>query len=356
MKVALASVYTKNSDIDYNFKCIKNIYGEALRKSVELLIFPHLAVNGLQIDSKNLEEDRYFGLLDDLISLTHGKKCAMLVGGIYIKDGEFKREIYDSVLFMEKDKLERIISRKTIDKNNVLADNRVFDRGIFLDAFEYGKKRFNVLLSDDIFSNFNIILSSEQKPDYIICLDSSIYENDFKIKHLTKMAKCANCPVFYMNSANCFTDDLHFNGDIILINEDFKTVLNTFYTNDRLVIFDIDNEDGTEILLKEEVNDKIVWVKKNKDASLRQNINILRKNCEWKKMTVNCEQYDIPELKKIKKEIKNCKLIKFSDNTADYTGLNGIKMINLFDFYNVDFFNSLGEGEKNILKEITISL
>jgi predicted amidohydrolase len=356
MKVALASIYTKNSDIDYNFKCIKNIYNEALRKSVELLVFPHLAVNGLRIDLENLEESKYLKALDDLISLTYGEKCAVLIGGIYIKDSEFGREIYDSALFIEKDKLERIISRKTIDKNNILVDNRVFDKGIFLDAFEYEKKRFNVLLSDDIFSNFNIILSSEQKPDYIICLDSSIYENDFKIKHLTKMAKCANCPVFYMNSANYFTNNLQFDGDIILINEDFKTVLNTFYTNDKLVIFDIDNEDGTEILLKEETNDKIVWIRKNENVFLKQNINILKKNCEWEIMYINCEQYNISELKKIKKEIKNCKLIKFSDNTTDYTGLRGIKRINLSDFYNADFFNSLGKKDKNILKEIAISL
>jgi predicted amidohydrolase len=355
MKIALASVYNKNTDLDYNFGCIKNIYEKAVKESVELLIFPHLMINGLQIDLNNLEYKRYYELLDNIIDLTHSKNCAILIGGIYIKENEFKEEIYDSVFFIKKSVLERVISRKTINKNNILEDNRIFEKGIFLDAFEYEKKRFNVLISDDIFHNFNVLLSSEQKPNYIICVDSSMRNDNVKTKHLIKLAKFADCPVFYLNSANYFDDNLQFNGDIILINEDFKVMLNTFYATDRLIIFDIDNEDGTEILLKDKKKDKIIWVKKNNNVILEQNLNVIKKHwSEGNGIAIDCAQYPVEDLIKIKKEIKNCKLVKFSDNMNQYKELIDVAEINICDFYNELFFNKLSKNDKEILKTIIL--
>jgi predicted amidohydrolase len=337
MKIALANIYTRNFDPYYNYERIKNFYKTALEHSVELLIFPHLAINGLEISLDDVENDdyleKYCEILDKIIDLTSEGKCAVLAGGIFVKgdDDNCVKEYYDSAFFIKNSVLERVISRKTIDKRNPLNDNRVFNKSIFLDAFEYGNKRFNLLISDDLYSNFNILLSGEQKPNYIICLDSSIFDGDFKKKRLIKLSKFANCPVFYLNSANRFNSDIVFNGDVILINEDFRITLDIFYTEDRLIIFDIDNEDGTEILLKKDFNSKeAVWAGK-------QNLNVIRESSKGARPIFNCNNYSITELKKIQKTIKNCKLVRFFDDGKDYSGIKGITDV------------EMGEACKNIL-------
>jgi hypothetical protein len=217
-----------------------------------------------------------------------------------------------------------------------------------LDAFEYRKKRFNVLLSDDIFSNFNLILSGEQKPDYIICLDSSTLNDNFKIKHLVKLSKFADCPVFYLNSACRFSDDLQFNGDYAIINEDFELISHNFYREDELIIFDIDNEDGSEVLLSGgEDNKKPVFVR-------GKNIGVIKKAFGDAGLTLDCGDYDGEELKIFQREIKNCVFVKFSDNPREYAGLKNVKNIHLGDFYNENFYNAQSEENKQILKKIAL--
>ncbi|MDR0572397.1 MAG: hypothetical protein LBG48_06115 [Rickettsiales bacterium] len=355
MKIALASIYTKNSDLEYNSKRIKNIYKTALEQSVELLIFPHLAITGLKISLDDIENENYIeeycAILDEIIDLTYREKCAILIGGIFIRDEEDNciREFYDSAFFLKDSVLEKVISRKTIDKRNPLSDNRVFDKSIFLDAFEYNKKKFNLLISDDLYSNFNILLSSEQKPNYVICLDSSIIDNNLKEKRLVKLSKFANCPVFYLNSASRFSNDIVFNGDIILINEDFKTVLNIFYIEDRLIIFDIDNEDGSEVLLKKSFDgEKVVWIGK-------QNLNVIKEGLKNDKPIFNCNDYCIAELKKIQKTVKNCKLVRFFDDGKDYSKINGIISVNVGEVCeDILHSSSVSAEDKKTLMDIII--
>jgi predicted amidohydrolase len=332
------------------------MYAEAVKQSVELLIFPHLMIDGLRIDPKDVGDPERFRVLKEIISLTHKEECAILVGGVFAKLEGILLEVYDSGMFIRKNEMERVITRKTIDKSNILIDNRVFEKGYFLDFFEYKEKRFIVLLSDDIFHNFNIILSSEQNPNYIVCLDSSQHNGNDRIKHLKKLAKFANCPVFYLNSANYFSDDLQFNGDIVLINEDFEVVLETFYKEDRLIVFDINNEDGTEILMKNPPKDRITWIKKG-DGYFRspmQNINVLKKRYEDDDWVINCADYCPEELRKIKKNIKRHRFVKFSDDGEDYQELDGIIEANVGDFYRENFFERLLKDDRKILREIVL--
>jgi predicted amidohydrolase len=110
MRVAFANIYTENSDMNYNFERIKTFCDEALKKSVELLIFPRLAINGVGVAAEDLENknyiDNYYKILDNVVDLTCGKMPAILLGGVFIKeDKNYKEEIYDAAFFIQKNSI-----------------------------------------------------------------------------------------------------------------------------------------------------------------------------------------------------------------------------------------------------------
>lgn len=341
MKIGFARIYTKNSDLRYNFENIKKFYWEAVSKELEIVIFPRLALTGFSTNDSFLDNDYLENMLNyfkKIIELTASGETKILIGGIsyendYYENGDiFKSTIKDSAFFIDDDYIDSTIFRKEIDKNNVLEDYKYFDKHDFLKFFEYKKKKFAVLLSDDIFSNFNVILVSDNKPNYIICLDSSNRKNIEK--QLIKLAKFSSAPIFYMNSTNCSDGNL-FDGRIILVNEDFHIIMNNLYNRDEIIDFEIDCEDGTELFVK------------NNFEQNQSIIPVLKKYFGRKKVVIDIDKYQNYSFNK-----KQCKLVTFSDENVD----NTIEKIDIEKFISKKLYQKLNLKEKNIIKNRIIDI
>lgn len=343
MKLAFGRFYNKNSDILCNFNRISKLYDVAVKANIEIVIFPRLAISGFSInesfyDDKFLEKIENY--LEKIINITTNKKTKILIGSPFFENdvvGDSKdcikyKKLKDSAILIDNGYIDTIIFRKEIDKNNVLEDYKYFDKNSFLKYFLYKKKKFAVLLSDDIYNNFNIILTIDNKPDYIICLDSS--NNREKIeKHLIKLSKFTESPILYVNNAT-YHDGMLFDGRIIMINEDHELVVNDNYKKDCLLEFELDCSDGTELFIDKKY-------KQNSDIYY-----ILKKYFNKKDIFIDIDKYTFIT------NNKKYKFIKFSDNCSKYN----CDIINLEDYINIDLYNKLNKKEKNMIKNKIIGI
>ncbi|MDR1499291.1 MAG: hypothetical protein LBS34_03315 [Rickettsiales bacterium] len=347
MKIGIARFYTKNGDIEYNFKQIEKLYGKATKNELEMVIFPRLSVSGLQFDDNFLNDSflkdtlKYF---EKILDLTENEKTKILIGSLYYEkdyrenNNIFGKILKDSAFFIDNGYMDSIIFRKEIAKSNVLNDYKYFDKNNVLQYFTHNKKKFAVLLSDDIFFDFNIFLIMDNKPDYIICLDSSMRDTDFKEKYLLKMAKFVNSPLFYINNATNLNGNL-FDGRMILINEDFDIIYNSIYERDEIFEFEIDCEDGSELLIRSKS-------KENKNPYF-----LLKKKFGNNKIVVNIDKYSSEEIELIKNIDSSCKFITFQDKD-----IKGVEAIDVGKYINIELFKKLCEEEKEHIRDSILNL
>jgi predicted amidohydrolase len=347
VKIGIARLYTKNADPAYNFCSIEKMYTEAVDRNLEFIIFPRLSLSGFSVDGNFLDESYTRDLLlyfEKIIKLTDGKKVKMLVGNIFYEEGGEKDSDIskltrrDSAFFIGDGYVNVEISRKEIDRNNVMDDYRYFDGQKFLEYFSCENKKFSVLLSDDIYSNFNIFLLKDNRPDYIVCLDSSLKSLEFIEKRLIKLAKLVDCPVFYLNSAS-YLDGLLFKGEIILINEDFVIKFNDTYSRDEIISFEVDCEDGTELLLENSES----------NGEKYSEFSIMEKYFGYEKIVIDID-----------------KVLNFSpDKVRDFNyefvtfrrpDLAGIKFIDLEKYIDPKLFKKLPAKWRSVIKSRIIDL
>ena len=254
IKIGIARLYTKNCSLSYNFDNVLKLYKQGVESNLDMVVFPRLALTGL--DGNIFNKEKYLSYLEKIVDLTIGEKTTILIGGVYIEEtaDNLDEKIFDSVFFIKDGYIETISSRKEIAKDNIFNDYSFFDKNSLLEQVKYNKKKFSILISDDIYSNFNIFLVSDNKPDYIFCFDTSNKNIEYRKKHLIKLAKFANSPVFYINNATVFQNKI-FKGELILINEEFEIKHYDIYKKNELFVFDIDCDDGTELFINNGLKD-----------------------------------------------------------------------------------------------------
>lgn len=332
MKIGLARIYTKNSNLSYNFKTIEKFYNLACDRELTMVIFPRLALTGFPSDDKFLSTNflkKVNDYTEKIIELTSGRSTRIILGNVFTENGHNSEKILirDAAFFIGDGYVDELICRKEIAKDNPLDDYRYFDRNTYLKYFECEKKKFALLLSDDIFSNFNVLLVSDNKPDYIICLDSSTGKKNIE-KQLLKLAKFSKVPLFYMNSSSYMNGNI-FDGRIILLNEDFQISMDSIYGADEIVEFEIDCDDGSELLLREQPIYSLSILP------------ILRKYFNRRKPVINVDTLE----KNQYKFADECECVTFSARRAN----RNIKMIDIGDFINRKLFNGLNSKEKNLI-------
>ncbi len=241
MKIGLASVFTKNCDLNYNFNVIKEFYEKAVNEKLDLVIFPRLAICGFCLEDKFLSEDfleENIDTLQKVISLTTDHTTALLIGGLYYlnaytKDGiTYDKSLNDAAFLIKDGYLDTLLLRKEICKENILRDLLYFDKAPYINYFVLNKKRFGVLISDDIYYDDNIFILKEQKLDYIICLDSV---TDVKADRLITLSKFIKTPVYYINQTNFINNEI-FMGNIITVDSNYCFKYIDKYDKDRLII------------------------------------------------------------------------------------------------------------------------
>lgn len=328
MKYAIANIYTKNNDYEYNFEIIKKFYEEAKNNDVDIVIFPRLALIGFCDEALLNKEyiNKSLDYLSKVIDLTENNKTKIIIGSIYyedekLEDGIKKQSILnDCILFIDNGYIEDILKRKNISKENILNDYKYFDPSLFINSFTLNKENFAGILSDDIYFDNNVFLIQDRKIDNLICLDSSTLSNEKILKRIELISKFLKCNIIYLNNANFYKNEYYFNGDIILINKDKKTVLNTTYSSDKLVYFEI-NED----------------LKSDEVTIINDNSSILNKysEIENKKLIINNKYENNEVLKKLKNyQIENLKYKEYFKFYDDLNKEEKIVLKNIITKYN----------------------
>ena len=295
MKIGIARLYTKNCSLNFNYKNVIKLYKEATKNDIDIIVFPRLSFTGLNINNSFNNKkfiNSYIEYMKKLINLTIGEKTKILIGNPCIED-----TFLDSVFFIDDGYIDSISSRKEINKNNIFNDYKYFDKNLTLNQFIYQKKKFTILISDDIYSNFNVFLVNDNKPDYIFCFDTSI-------KNIEEIKKQL------INN--------YFKGELILINEDFDIKHYDIYKKNEIFYFDIDCEDGTELFIN----------KNNSKSNFDISYLLKKERCLIDIKNIN------------KKDLKYIKNFKVLDENI------------ISKYINIDLFNSLSEESKNELKDI----
>ncbi|MDR2777869.1 MAG: hypothetical protein LBB24_03810 [Rickettsiales bacterium] len=345
MKIGFARLYAKNARPEYNFQRIEDLYGKALENDLEIVVFPRLSLSGFSENDDFADEnylERLVEFLEKAVSITDGKKTKMLIGSplretSYGEDGEtIRTELKDAVLFIDDGRVDTEIFRKEIDRTNVLEDYRYFDRHRFLKCFTYRNKKFLLLLSDDIYSNFNLFLVKDDRPNYVLCLDSdALRPIEVRQKHLVKLAKFANSPVFYLNSAS-YHQGMLFRGELVLINEDFKVLFEDIYGGDEIFSFEIDCEDGTELLIGN--------VDKNTNP-----FHIMEKYFDSARITIDVDKFSDSELQRMAEN--DCEMVTFRGGTR-----YNARFIEVTDYISAELLNRLTAREQCSIRDRIVDI
>ncbi|MDR1425756.1 MAG: hypothetical protein LBI70_02040 [Rickettsiales bacterium] len=344
MKLGMARFYARNARPDYNFHRIEELYREALANNLEIIIFPRLALSGFSVDDDFLDNgyrEELMKYLEKIIALTEAGGTKILMGSpleeiIRENDESSGMVLRDAALFIDSGSIDTEIFRKEIDRTNIFGDYRYFEKNRFLKYFTHRGKKFLVLLSDDIYTNFNLFLVREIKPNYVLCLDSNgPRSKEIRQRQLIKLAKFANSPVFYLNSAS-YSRGLLFRGEVTLINEDFQIVFEDLYGGDRILPFHVDCEDGTELFLEKP------------DRNMNPFF-IMEKYFNSTRVTLDVGRFSDAELEQMGKN--DCEMVTFERGREQNT-----RFLKIADYISPELFARMLPGEQRAIRDTIVDL
>jgi len=210
MKISLARIFLRQSEIEFNYKKILSLYDRAVKNNVDLLVCPEMSVVGGQVYDNFLEKNfikKSDEFVERIVDYTQGKRTRILLGCPYfidgtVKDGIIKQpELYNSMVLINGGYIDAIASKTTVSKSNIFDEYKYFDKDPVLKSVVYENDNFDILNSDDIAENKNIFFIKERDTDFVVCVDTEIKKNiNSKKNQLIKIAKWTGKNVIYLNA------------------------------------------------------------------------------------------------------------------------------------------------------------
>jgi NAD+ synthase (glutamine-hydrolysing) len=211
LRIAVAQLNFLVGDIKGNTQKILEYIKKAKQASVDLLIFPELALSGYPPEDLLLREDFKLKIKQALkIIQEKSSDIAILLGH---PDYNFK-EIYNAASLMEDKKIVCTYHKQYLPNYGVFDERRYFKPGNSKGLFKIKGLCIGILICEDLWCSPPSSALKEKGAQLLVCINASPFDytkDQQRLQVITDRIKETNLPILYVHGVGG-QDDLVFDG------------------------------------------------------------------------------------------------------------------------------------------------
>jgi NAD+ synthase (glutamine-hydrolysing) len=251
MKVALGQFNAVVGDLDGNVEKMRQVYDRALKKNVDLLIFPELAVCGYPPEDLVLK--RHF--LEECTNSI--EKTAANCPNITVIAGFVERtlgESYNSAAVLRGGKVNQIYRKVQLPNYGVFDERRYFQTGVEPLVLQISGMNIAVTICADIWKIEWLagFLKSSAPIHLVVNISASPFHyGKIKIREqvISECSRKLNCPVAYCNLVGG-QDEIVFDGRSMFTDSEGKIIAKAKAFDEDLLIADVTLEQKEKVNIK----------------------------------------------------------------------------------------------------------
>jgi NAD+ synthase (glutamine-hydrolysing) len=257
MRIAIAQIDPVVGNFELNVSKIKTAYERACESQARLLLTPELSVSGYPphdlVDRPEIFE-RNEKALKQLLEITRGKACALIVGTISKNPASTGRSALNLMNVIEDGKVVFTQAKSLLPTYDVFDESRYFEPASKVEILSHFGFKIAPAICEDLWANdptFGRELYGQRDPvphycsegaDLIISTSASPYmwgKNKHREEVHAAVARQVGAPMIYLNQVGA-TDEILFDGGSFAIDKEGKLVgrLPFFQTAFALIDFD----------------------------------------------------------------------------------------------------------------------
>lgn len=295
MNIALAQINVTVGDFEKNALKILKYSWDAHRRGADVIVFPELALCGYPPEDLLLKKSFISEEMETLNKLISGlPNCLILLGCAYPE----KNALYNSAAIIYKKELISFYHKINLPNYGVFDEKRYFNAGKEAVILQVNGATIGVQICEDIWIEDSVTEAQSFLGDaeIIINLSSSPYhlgKGNLRIETIKKVTRKVKSEIYYCNLVGG-QDELVFDGESIVINEDGELILKGEKFKEDLIIHSSDSNS----LCKKRFND-LDFKEKKKNFNANLQIEIIK----LEKMELNKNYVEKNDLKKISENI-----------------------------------------------------
>ncbi len=260
MRIASAQINTHIANFEQNYQKIVEYTRRAKERHCDLVVFPELALFGYWpsdlLERRDLvnEQLKYISKLKKTIPPGIG----VLFGAVTLNKSSVGKYFFNSAVFLEKGKKEKIFCKQLLPNYDVFDEVRHFQGGdLGAGILKYKGKKILVTICEDIwgwgdawvgtrYEQNPLVKLKKSKPDYILNISSSPFSADKdqrRKKVVSKTAKFFKAPVVYVNQVGA-QDEIIFDGGSFSVTEKGSFLSQSVFFEEDINVVDLRAQEG----------------------------------------------------------------------------------------------------------------
>ncbi|RLA06317.1 MAG: NAD+ synthase [Gammaproteobacteria bacterium] len=217
IKIKLIQFNPTVGDVKSNTDKIIHHYLRSVKKNIDIVIFPELAICGYPPEDLLFHQSFFNQIEKSILKIDKNLSNTKLIFGLPQKIDD---KLYNSAILMEKNKENIFYQKKILPNYGVFDEKRYFTEGKNSCIFSHQNIKYALTICEDIWDDKNTI-DLKDKADIIINLNGSPYEENKhkdRVKTLKNRIKKIKIPIIYLNQVGG-QDELVFDGDSMVFDD-----------------------------------------------------------------------------------------------------------------------------------------
>ncbi len=269
MRIATAQINTHTANFEQNYQKILDYAQKAKDRHCDLVVFPELTLFGYWpsdlLERKDLVKKQLTYINKIKKNIPSG--IGVLFGAVTLNAKKSGKYYYNSAIFLEKGKRERVFTKELLPNYDVFEEVRHFEKGAIANGLlKFKGKKLLVTICEDIwgwpeswtgtsYPENPLEKLKKLKPDFIVNLSSSPFSEgkaQRRKKVVSKTATFFKASTIYVNQVGA-QDEIIFDGGSLAVDKKGKILSNSVYFQEDINVIDFNkNEGGIRPVLKNE--------------------------------------------------------------------------------------------------------
>ncbi len=211
LHIAVAQLNFLVGDINGNTQIILSAMQKAKQASVDLLVFPELALSGYPAEDLLLREDFKTQIIEALkIIQAQSAGIAIILGHPHYHSGR----IYNTASLIQNQKILTRYHKQYLPNYGVFDERRYFTPGNSAGLFQVKGINIGLLICEDLWYSQATLVLKEKAAQLLICINASPFDYtkaNQRIKIIKDRIKESHLPILYVHGVSG-QDDLVFDG------------------------------------------------------------------------------------------------------------------------------------------------
>lgn len=238
LKVAIAQIDPVVGAFEANVKKIKEAYRQACTEGARILVTPEMGICGYPLHDL-IERPEVFErnerALEDVMSVTRGTSCALIVGHVSQNPGSFGRAAQNTVTVLEGGARVFRQAKMLLPTYDVFDEARYFEPATEVKPWICDGHRIALTICEDLwardpsfgrhlYARDPVKLYKDQGVDLVLSISSSPYEwakRERRESLHSEVAKDLGVPLIYINQVGA-TDEILFDGGSFAVDHEGK--------------------------------------------------------------------------------------------------------------------------------------